>query len=278
MVQKRCLQDTNCCLTSEPCLHNGRCKPSYPSDILHSPRFTCVCAPGYRGNHCEQPIKSCHGYIGGTADHANGNNAPASGKYTIIDDMDKPFQVFCDFNRWTFDGTIMSWTLIQSYQLRNKDDFQRKSFDIDHPKNEETPQWESYRLSISKMKSIQKDSSQWRMTCRYETDGLNYTDYMEGLKTKVDILSFREKGCKEVEFINVRGYNCAHCEAMLKQTRGLAFHHDSLHSFENCTFKPQNSKKCFRNREDNFGLYRCVNPIHRCSMDEESTSQTWLGS
>jgi hypothetical protein len=25
-------------------------------------------------------------------------------------------------------------------------------------------------------------------------------------------------------------------------------------------------------------LYKCVNPIHRCSMDEESTSQTWLGS
>jgi hypothetical protein len=279
MARKSCLQDTNCCLTSQPCLNNGICKPSYPSDILHSPRFTCACASGFHGTHCEHPIKSCRGYTD------NVTEVPPSGNYTIIDDTNKPFQVFCDFSwNWNREARV-SWTLIQSYQFQNKTMFQ-KPFYRDSPVNDETPNWRSYRLSKSRMRSIQRDSSKWRMTCQYEMNaGLIYTDYVEGLRTVIDVLEFNGSVCKKVEFINVRGYNCTQCEAMMKQRHNRPFHHDSYQSHESCSFKPKDSRACPRSNspnktigEDNFGRYKCRNAAHRCSMDDRSTTQTWLGS
>lgn len=279
MVKQSCLQDTNCCLTSQPCLNNGVCKPAYPSDILHSPRFQCDCAPGYRGNRCEQPIKSCREYY-------NSSNTPALGIYTIMDDVNKPFRVFCHFSPdRTIANKTIAWTLVQSFKLENKADFQ-EPFTVDHPKNSETPNWKFYRLSKSRMEFIQNSSSKWRMTCRFETDGLIYTDYMEGLKSQLDILQYTGATCKEVEFIDVRGYSCTKCRAYLRQNDNAngrpAFHHNPRGSKNQCTFESEESITCDKNGhtlyEVNFGFYHCVNPAHRCSMDSSSTTQTWLGS
>ena len=275
MVQKSCLQDTNCCLTSQPCLNSGVCKPTYPSDILHSPRFQCDCAPGYRGNKCEQPIKSCR-------EHYNNSKIPAFGIYTIIDNNNKPFRVFCHFSPdRTITTETIAWTLVQSFKLENEKNF-RKSFTLDHPKNPETPNWTFYRLSKSRMEFIQRDSSKWRMTCRFETDGLIYTDYMEGLKTQVDILQYTNAACKEVEFINVRGYNGTKCKAYLRQNDlsgdRPAFHHKPKPSIKHCTFKPKKYTTCDNRTEFSFGHYKCVNPAHRCSTNSSSTTQSWLGS
>ena len=246
-------------------MNKGICQPTYPSDIWHSPRFKCTCAPGYRGNRCQEPIKSSRGYF-------RENPLPTSGNYTIIDDDNQPFQVFCNFNATT------SWTLIQSYQLEEKAEF-RKPFFTNDPKNAENPNWLSYRLSKVRMQSIQRDSSRWRMTCRYDTDGLNYTDYVEGLKVKFDILKqVNRSACIKVEFINVRGYSCTDCTAKLKQKKTRPFHHDSYYSSKDCEFKPDASQQCGNKRgEDNFGYYSCVNTAHRCSMNKTSTTQTWLG-
>ena len=241
-------------------MNKGICQPTYPSDIWHSPRFKCTCALGYRGNRCQEPIKSCRGYF-----------LPTSGNYTIIDDDNQPFQVFCNFNATT------SWTLIQSYQLEEKAEF-RKPFFTNDPKNAEIPNWLSYRLSKVRMQSIQRDSSRWRMTCQYDTDGLNYTDYVEGLKVRLDILTLVYSRCIKVEFINVRGYSCTNCTAKLKQKDNRPFHHDSYYSPRQCEFKLNAIQQCGPRREDNFGYYSCVNTAHRCSMNGRSTTQTWLGS
>ncbi|XP_028391314.1 uncharacterized protein LOC114516132 isoform X2 [Dendronephthya gigantea] len=276
-----CFQDTNCCLTSQTCFNDGVCKPSYPNDILHSPRFTCDCPPGYRGNRCKQPIKSCRGYV-----KASGHDPPASGNYTIMDHDNKPFQVFCNFVKMSVSDTTVSWTLIQSYRFENKTEFKAPFFN-DNPKNAEDPNWESYRLSLSRMKSIQKDSSKWRMTCRFDTDGLNKTDYMEGLKSQVDILTYNASDCMNVEFINVRGYECAvgNCQAFLIQKFNRPFHHDSYRSGKKKCSNSHTGNKCSadnsgNNGEDNFGRYQdgCVNPDHRCSKNKVSTTQTWLGA
>ena len=120
------------------------------------------------------------------------------------------------------------------------------------------------------------------MTCRFETDGLIYTDYMEGLKTHVDVLQYTNKTCKEVEYINVRGYECSKCTAFLKQNGNkLAFHYKPKPSRKHCTFKPNEYTNCAEDNrtESSFGYYKlCVNPAHRCSMNSSSTTQTWLGS
>ena len=272
MAKKSCLQETNCCLTSRPCLNGGACQPTFPSEILHTPRFKCACPPGYRGDRCEKPMKSCRGYL-----HRMRSDT-LSGNYTIIDENNKSFLVFCDFTWNNSDSTRVAWTLIQSYELRNKENVSKPFFQ-DTPQNSETPNWHSYRLSRTRMHSIQKDSTKWRMTCQYGTEGLNRTDYVEGLKRNVDILVFNGSECKRVEFINVRGYGCEACEALIRQKDTKAFHHDSLRSYERCMFKPNESITCKNSSrsEDNFGWYKCANERHRCSRDTGSTSQTWLG-
>ena len=276
---KGCIQDANCCLTSQPCLNTGVCKPSHHNDILHSPRFTCDCPPGYRGNRCEQPIKSCRGYVD-NSDH----DPPASGNYTIMDEKNQTLRVFCNFVKST-DNVTVSWTLIQSYRFEKKikKEFQ-KAFFQDHPKNAEAPNWKKYRLPLSTMKSIQNDSSKWRMTCRYDTDGLNKTDYMEGSKSKVDILGYNGSECKKVEYMNVRGYECAsgNCTAWLIQQHNKPLHLDSFKSHKRECSKTHANIQCNGgkndNGEDNFGQYNCNNKAHRCSKNGLSTTQTWLGA
>ena len=116
----------------------------------------------------------------------------------MLDDNMKPFEVFCDFDL----NSSMAWTLIQSYQLRNKATFLKPFFKND-PVNEEIPAWDSYRLSKSRMTSIEEDSSKWRMTCQYDSDSVVYTDYVRGNNDKINILTFNGDGCLEVEHINI---------------------------------------------------------------------------
>ena len=55
------------------------------------------------------------------------------------------------------------------------------------------------------MESIQNDSTQWRLTCRYEADGVVYIDFVRALNKELDILTFDGKGkCVNVEYINIR--------------------------------------------------------------------------
>ena len=115
------------------------------------------------------------------------------------------------------------------------------------------------------------------MTCRYDTDGLNYTDYVRGSNDKINILTYDGLNCEDVEFIDIRGYNCTDCRAIVAQTRTAVFHVDSYSSEKHCSFKPRDSLACGDMGEDNFGIYACKNPLHRCSASETSTSQTWFG-
>ena len=131
------------------------------------------------------------------------NGSRVAGKYKVFDANMKPFEVFCDFDP----NSTMAWTLIQSYQLQNNALFMWHPFTHNFPVNEDTPRWDLYRLSKSRMESIQQDSSKWRMTCRYDTDGLNYTDYVRGSNDNINILTYSADDSKEFEFIDVRGYN-----------------------------------------------------------------------
>ena len=190
----------------------------------------------------------------------------------MLDDNMKPFEVFCDFDL----NSSMAWTLIQSYQLRNKATFLKPFFKND-PVNEEIPAWDSYRLSKSRMTSIEEDSSKWRMTCQYDNDGVVYTDYVRGNNDKLNILTFSSHRCSEVEHINIRGYSCSYCTSWVAQFSNTVFHIDSYYSYKNCDFKPAESLPCDGSGEDNFGTYDCQNTAHRCSATATSTTQTWFG-
>ena len=170
-------------------------------------------------------IKSCRGY-------ANGSRVP--GKYKVFDDNMSLYEVFCNF----YTNSTMAWTLIQSYQLKHNSQFKEYSLADDRPVHQDAPVRDSYRLSKSRMKSIQEDSSKWGITCRYDTDGLNYTDYVRGSNKKVDVLTYYETGCQDVEFIDVRGYQCTGCNASIVQLPFVILHVNSDFSCNYCSFKP----------------------------------------
>jgi len=118
-------------------------------------------------------------------------------------------------------------------------------------------------------------STHWRATCRYDTDGVNYTDYMRTSLRDCNILTLlTELGtCFQFEFINIRGNECFNCTLSLWNQKGIfPLHTDS--DLNSCKFNGKAGAKPF---EDNFGLYDFVNPSHRCSSNASSTTQFWLG-
>lgn len=192
----------------------------------------------------------------------------------MIDAKNNPFDVFCDF-----DGSSnMTWTLIQSYSLENRNIFKSLPLYKDSPQNQSNPSWLQYRLSKSQMQFIQQDSSKWRVTCAYEPNNVSYTDYVRGLNSKVDILTFDGSGiCVDLEYINIRGQDCSSCTAAMWQTQNAIVHFDTVNGI-NCYFKPTGSISCsLCGGEDNFGFYCCGNPKHRCSSSTQATTQTWFG-
>ena len=172
------MADINCCLGREnPCQNDGRCEAVAATDHT-KPRFRCVCAVGYTGELCQQPIRSCRAY-------AKGNRVP--GVYMVRGMNDRLYEVFCDFDT----DTMMAWTLVQSYTLKNNVYFYTRSLLTDVAVNQEIPtDFSMYRLSRTRMLLIHEDSTKWRMTCDYETNGVKYDDYVRGSKESFDILNY----------------------------------------------------------------------------------------
>ena len=83
------------------------------------------------------------------------------------------FDVFCDFDL----NSTNAWTLIQPYELQNKKTFE--NFTKDFAVNSRSPRWDACLLSKFRMQSIQEDSSKFRVTCNYDTDGVVYRDYLQ---------------------------------------------------------------------------------------------------
>ena len=178
-------------------------------------------------------------------------------------------------------NTKTVWTLVASYERQKKDNFDRPYYE-DWPVNENSPRWDEYRLLKSKMQSIQSDSTKIRITCKFDTDGLIYDDFLVANEHQIDILNFKYRHttlphvCSRVEYVNIRGEDCAFCTMLLYQD-SYTLHTDSDKT-DNCEFKSTGSKHCGGAGEDNFGHYSCVNPVHRCSSSPNATTQIWLGT
>ena len=185
------------------------------------------------------------------------------------------FDVFCEFDL----NSTNAWTLIQSYELQNKKTFAQKMFPMDFAVNSTSPRWDAYRLSKFRMQSIQEDSSKFRVTCNYDTDGVVYRDYLQVATDQIDILTHASGGlCLLVEQIDIRGQGCRDCTVLISQIFYHSLHSDSYYSASwNCQFGPTGSLSCDGEGEDTFGVYHCANPAHRCSSAQSSTTQTWLG-
>ena len=127
------------------------------------------------------------------------------------------------------------------------------------------------------MESIANQSSHVRATCNFNTDGLNFTDYLRAKLTDIDVMRKKFDDCRNYEYINVRGYGCHDCTAVFVQQDMWHAHVDSYHDYgAGCQLKASGAIKDPAG-EDDFGWYETVNPIHRCSSNNNSTTQWWFG-
>ena len=228
-------------------------------------RFNCTCPPGFSGHKCQITLRSCK-------DVVVFKNVKVNGIYNIMDQNNDSFPVYCDFGS----EPGMAWTLIQSHSFQNNNAFRRKPFFLhDLPINQEAPEWNSYRLSMSRMKSTQTVSTHFRATCNFPTDGVDYQDYWRVSLEMIDLFvePNHKSFCLFSEFVNVRGNQCTNCTVLTGYSTTTHLHMDSW--FYVCEFNGQTGGVT---NEDNFGLYEAFNPAFRCTSSISSTSQFWLGS
>ena len=127
---------------------------------------------------------------------------------------------------------------------------------------------------------LRNHSTHWRATCRYNTDGTVYTEYLRASFEDFDIVRVTPTligDCQKYELVNIRGIECANCTAKTWYLKGtFPLHIDSTIS-DGCDFDGTQSVDVVAS-EDNFGLYYNVNSKFRCTSSSEATTQFWFGS
>ncbi|KAL9968534.1 hypothetical protein ACROYT_G020641 [Oculina patagonica] len=288
---------TNGCCENNPCLNEGTCNQiCEPASV----RYNCSCPVPFVGKHCEiQLRKSCQDY------KAAGVNE--SGLYRVIDDSNRIFKVFCDFDSERFRARLRveSDSIIQSCKQGHNEDCMQvltlpvvlneisgvivdsgmvrrmgvvfSDYTDSGAVSGEMPNWQAYLIRPSYLAWLGNQSTHWRATCRYDTDGVVYRDYMRTSLADFDIRNIQEPviaECHQFEIINIRGYECVSCTAPLWNRKGItSLCTDS--SYNICEFSGNQGNVV--NSEDNFGLYGKVNPAFRCTSNPDSTTQFWIG-
>ena len=259
------------CCQSSPCLNGGKCR-----EICgQKKRLQCNCTAAVLGDLCAIQAKSC-------LDHFRFNQSATPGFYDIQDNSGEAFTVFCDFSS----TENRAWTLITSYALNNYAKlFKDVAFYKPHSVNESSPNWDAYRLSKTRILSIHSQSSQWRATCNYNTDGVIFTDYVESKFDHVDPMTYKVHSCQKVTYVNIRGSSCTDCTILIAQDDNIDFGIASYYSEHGikpkCDFVNSPGVK---DNEGSFGLFtneggiNNINTGHRCSAGPAATTQYWFGA
>jgi len=199
-----------------------------------------------------------------------------SGVYHLLDpETNSMYETYCDFT--SENGFV--WTLVESFSLANNQAFKPQAFFKDHPVNQKSFSWKIFRLSTFKMTAIADHSTHVRATCNFDTDGLNYTDYLRAKLSEINVTdnAMIDK-CKRYEYIDIRGYGCSNCAAPFYQSSQWHPHVDSYYGSQlGCGISFPGAILGGGGGEDNFGVYQTFNTRHRCSSNGNSTTQWWFG-
>ena len=129
-----------------------------------------------------------------------------NGYYWLFDDQNQRYVSYCDL----LSEPGAAWTLVVSWNKASKNlsYFRRKTFLQDAPINHKTRNWNVYRQTMARMKSLRSRSTHWRATCSFNLmKAIDYRDYIRGSFTDFDIMTFLGKGkCFKVEYVNIRGH------------------------------------------------------------------------
>ena len=197
------------------------------------------------------------------------------GIYKIYDTDGNSFPAYCDLKS----EPGIAWTLVMSWSRENRviSAFQNAALQVNYPENDNSPNYDRYRLSLERMRSLQVHSTHWRATCSYPTHGIDFTDYLRGNFKDFNIVDFLGIGeCKRVEYVNIRGHNGTNLTVpfwQMKNVQHVVLCVDS--SLVLCEFDASMGAVV---SEDNFGLYRAFNTNFRCTQADNSTTQWWFGA
>ena len=97
-------------------------------------------------------------------------------------------------------------------------------------------------------------------------------DYLRAKTAYLNILQLYRKPCVKMEYINIRGYDCYNCTALMVQA--IERHLHTYSSVKFCQFT--SARPTSVASEDNFGYYGVVNPLHRCTSGDNATTQWWF--
>ena len=167
-----------------------------------------------------------------------------------------------------------AWTLVMSWSVgyRWPPPFTKFPFKYNSPVNENTQNWNLYRLSLVRMRSLQGHSTHWRATCSYPTYGIDFRDYFRRNFKDFNIVDFLgDRQCKKVEYINTRGHVGTHLKVPFWQRlNSYTLHTDSRNTHR--LFKTMKTEAV--SGGDNFGHYgsiKTINSKFRCTHSHQST-------
>jgi len=172
------------------------------------------------------------------------------------------------------------WTVLDSFSLANKNHYKAQPLFQGYPVNQNSFKWKKFRLSQPIMNSTLSHSTHVRATCNFNTDGVVTRDYLRGKTTDLNFLLSPQDSCENMEYINIRGYDCYNCTARNYQIINWHLHFDSYY-IDPCQFtrlSASNDAVQLPGGEDNFGYYQTINPLHRCKSGNDATTQWWFGA
>ena len=186
----------------------------------------------------------------------------------VYDTKGNAYQIFCDFD---FEKGI-AWNLVLPVGDINPLFFFEKI---------------NYHLSNAAMSFVSQMSTHWRVTCEYDTLGVDYVDYIRSKINETSLLTYQDIGlsyadrCRKVEHDNVRGRQCEHCTVAILQYVAYSMHiSHPVGSIYGCDIKTSDFAEGCGSNEHYFGYFKdgnCVTGHHRCAATSDSTTQFWFG-
>ena len=195
--------------------------------------------------------------------------------YWLFDSHDKRYVAYCDFSS----EPGAAWTLVMSWNRASKDlpHFRSKTFLQDAPINNKTPNWNSYRQTLARMKTLRSQSKYWRATCSYNLmeQKIDYRDYLRGKFSDFDIMDYLGQGhCFPVDFVNIREHAAGSGTTVRFWQMQNTYMLTTDSSVTGCGFVASAGAVP---SEDNFGYYGTINTNFRCTMADDSSTQWWFG-
>ena len=228
----------------------------------------------FQGDNCRKPKNQAQDTFRPTSclDYLS-RGASNCGMYKLYDNVGNSYPAYCDLKSES--GT--AWTLVMSWAniYRKLPAFLKIPFKYNAPVNENAHNWNFYRLSPTRMSSLQGHSTHWRATCSYPTYGVDFRDYLRGNLNDFNVVDYNGSGkCMKVEHVNIRGHMGMHLTARFWQVANTyTLHIDS--SSSGCQFDLRSGSV---SSEDNFGYAWSINPKFRCTEGPHSTTRWWFGA